>query len=194
MMRSALKVDGQRRPRAAYAAGRGHTPAARRLRRRRGTEKVPFVAGDVEEHSDAAVGFGARCREKLHTSGCYPRVCSVEILDVKEETNAASGLPSDESGLIFPVSPREQQAGLRTWRADYYPPLGTPVVCQRRGVLHELEAQDVYEEADSGVVLADHDSDKAEMHGASIRAFVPGDSSQPGWLLSRPSQDGSCLG
>ncbi len=28
---------------------------------RSGTDEVPFVAGDVEEHGDLAVGFGARC-------------------------------------------------------------------------------------------------------------------------------------
>ena len=35
----------------------------------RRTDKVPFVAGDVEKHGDAAVGFGARCREELHARG-----------------------------------------------------------------------------------------------------------------------------
>ena len=27
---------------------------------RKGTDQVPFVAGDVEEHGDAAIGFPAR--------------------------------------------------------------------------------------------------------------------------------------
>ena len=29
---------------------------------RRGADKIPFVASDVEKNGDAAVGFGARCR------------------------------------------------------------------------------------------------------------------------------------
>ena len=39
-----------------------------------------------------------------------------------------------------------------------------------RGVLSELEARRVHEEIGGWVVLADQDSDVAEMHGASIRA------------------------
>jgi hypothetical protein len=83
-------------------------------------------------------------------------------------------LASRRRRLDLPISPREQQACRGTWRPDYYPPLGAPVVCQGRGVLRELEAQCVHEEADSRVVLADHDGDKAEMHVASI-----GDRSAP---------------
>ena len=135
---------------------------------RRRTDKVPFVAGDVEKHSDAAVGFGTRCREELHASGCHPCVRGIEVLNVEEETDPAGGLLPDDGGLVFPVSPREQQAGRGTGRPDYYPPLGPPVVRQGRGVLHEIEAQYVNEETDSRIVLADHDGDKAEMHGASI--------------------------
>jgi hypothetical protein len=74
----------------------------------------------------------------------------------------------DGKGLLFPVSPREQQASHGTRRPDHYPPLGTPVIRYRRGILHEFEAQHVHEEADRWVVLADHDGDKTEMHRASI--------------------------
>jgi len=130
--------------------------------------RSPFVAGDIAEHSDVAVGFGTRCREELHARGCHPRVRGIEVLNVEEETHPAGGLLPDDGGLVFPVSPREQQAGRGTWRPDYYPPLGAPVVRQGRGVLCELEAQRVHEEADSRVVLADHDGDKAEIHGVSI--------------------------
>lgn len=137
---------------------------------RRGTDKVPFVAGDVKEHADLAVGFGARCAQELYARGCHPRVSGAEILDVEEETHPAGGLFPDDGDLILSVSPRQQQPGRRPRRPDYHPPLGTPVVRPGRGVLHELEAQHVHEVADRRVVLADHDGDEAEMHAASIRA------------------------
>ena len=78
------------------------------------------------------------------------------------------GLLADGGGLVFAVSPREQQAGRGTGWPDYHPPLGTPVVGPGRRVLHELEAQYVREEADGRVVFPDHDGDEAEMHDASI--------------------------
>jgi hypothetical protein len=93
---------------------------------RRRTDKVPFVAGDVEKHGDAAVVFGTRGREEPHARGCHPCVPGVEVLNVEEETHPAGGLLPDDGGLVFPVSPREQQAGHGTWRPYYYPPLGYP--------------------------------------------------------------------
>ena len=66
------------------------------------TDKVPFVAGDVEKHRDAAVGFGARCREELHARGCHPCARGIEVLDVEEETDPAGGLLPDDGGLVSP--------------------------------------------------------------------------------------------
>src|SRR6266702_1315865 len=113
---------------------------------RSGTEQVPLVASDVEEHRDPAVGFRARCRHELDASGCHLRV----------------------GGVVLSVSSRQQQACCGTGRPDYHPPLGTPVVGQGRGVLYELETQCAHEETDRWVILADHDGDETEMHCASI--------------------------
>ena len=99
-------------------------------------------------------------------------MCGIEILDVKKESHPASGLVPDDTGLLFAVSPRKQQAGHGTWRPDYHPPLGTPVIGQGRGVLDELEAQGIHEEADRRVILADHKDDEAEMHRASIGGLL----------------------
>ena len=155
----------------------GKARPAHALRRR--ADEVPFVAGDVEEHRDVAVGFGARCREELHARGRHPGMRRAEILDVEEETHSAGRLPPGDGGLVFAVSPRQQQAGRGAWRPDYHPPLGPALVRQGRGVLHELEAEHVHEEADSRVVLADHEGDEAEMHAASIRAAPAGDAPGP---------------
>lgn len=135
---------------------------------RHGTDQIPFVASDVEENGDTAIGFRARRPDELNTRSCHTRISGFEILHVEKEAHPAGGLLPDGSGLIFSVSSREQQTGRGTWRPDYYPPLGAPVIGQGRGVLHEFEAQRVHEEADRWVVFADHDGDKAKMHRASI--------------------------
>ena len=147
---------------------------------RRGTDQIPFVASDVEEHRDAAIGLGTRCAHELDTGTGHPRIDSTEVLYVEEETDPASSLPPDGSGLIFSISPGQQQAGHCAWRPDHYPSFGAPVIGQRRGVLHELEAQRVHEEPDRWVILADHDGDETKMHHASIGS--PGCS--PTWRLT----------
>jgi hypothetical protein len=114
-------------------------------------DKVPFVAGDVEKHSDKTVGFGTRRGEE-----------------------------PDGSGLVFSVSSRQERASLGARRPHCYPPLRASVVRQGRGVRHELETQYVHEEADSWVVLADHYGNKAQMHGASIGdQFAPAPMTHP---------------
>jgi hypothetical protein len=133
-----------------------------------GTDQVPLVASDVEEHGDAAVGFRARCCHKLNARGRHPGACGIEIVHAEEEAHPATGLLPDGSSLIFSVSPREQQARHSTRWPDHNPPLSTPVVRQGRGVLRELEAQCVHEEADCWIVVVNHDGDEAEMHCTSI--------------------------
>lgn len=120
--------------------------------------------------------------------------CGVEVLDVEEETHPSCGLLPDDGGLVFSVSPREQQAGRRPWRPDDYPPLGAPVVRPGRGILHELETQPVHEEADSRVVLADHDGNQAKMHGASIGGRPrSGSQDAPATALTNPTTPAAAL-
>jgi hypothetical protein len=114
------------------------------------------------------VRLGARYREELHARGCHSRIRGTEVLDMEEETHPPGRLLPDDSGLVFAVSTREQQAGRGTWWPDYHPPLGTPVGGPGRRVRHQLEAQYVHEEADGRVVLPDHDGDEAKVHAASI--------------------------
>ncbi len=44
-------------------------------------------------------------------------------IDVEEKSHPAGGLLADDSGLVFSISPREEQAGRGTRRPDYYPSL-----------------------------------------------------------------------
>src|ERR1700685_712764 len=87
------------------------------------TDEVPFVARDVEEHGDTAIGLGARCGEKSHARGCHPGVRDVEVLDIQEETHPACGLLADDGALVVSVGPRQQQSGRGTGRPDDDPPL-----------------------------------------------------------------------
>lgn len=107
-------------------------------------------------------------RHGLDARRYHPRQGSTEIIDVQEETHPACGLLPDGRGLIFPVSSGEQEPGDGTRRPDHDPPLRTPVIRQRQGVFHQIEAQCVHEESDRQVIVADRDRDKAEMHRASI--------------------------
>src|SRR5262245_50165432 len=65
-------------------------------------EQVPPVAGDVEEHGDAAVRLGAGWLHELDASGRHPRVCRVEVLHPEEEPHPPAGLVADGGGLAFP--------------------------------------------------------------------------------------------
>jgi hypothetical protein len=69
----------------------------------RGTDQVPFVASDVEEHGDAAIRFHTRCPDEPHTGRCHPCVHGIEILHVEEETDPPGGLLPDDGGLVFSV-------------------------------------------------------------------------------------------
>ena len=95
-----------------------------------------------------------------------PNAFSGEAVDVKEEADPPGCLPADHRGLVVAVRLGEQQAGDGPGRPDDDPSLGPPVIGQGRGVLGQLEAQDVGEEPDGRVVFADHDGDETEMHGA----------------------------
>jgi hypothetical protein len=72
------------------------------LLRRRRTEEVPAVAGDVEEHGDAAVGFGARRGDELDSGGRHPLVGGSEVVYLEEEPDPAGELVADDGGLILP--------------------------------------------------------------------------------------------
>lgn len=164
-MVSRLRTEGVRHPGAAVSFILNSQQSA--LRRR--TDQIPFVASDVEEYGDAAIRHHTGCPHEMNTGRCHPRVHGIEILHVEEETDPTRCLLPDDSGLVFSVSPGEEQAGDGTWRPDNYPPFGTPVIGQGWGVFHQLETKRVHEEADRWVVVADDDGDEAEIHRASIR-------------------------
>ena len=70
---------------------------------------------------------------------------------------------------MFSVGASEENPGLRTRRPDDDPPLGSPVIGQRRGILDEIEPEYVGEERDRGVVLVNDQGDQVDLHHGSVR-------------------------
>jgi hypothetical protein len=75
-------------------------------------------------------------------------------------TTTAAELQAHDARCRSPSAPGEQDAGLTPGRANDDPALGTAVIRQGRRVLHQLELQDVDEEANGRVVIADHGRDE----------------------------------
>lgn len=67
---------------------------------RRGTDEVPLVAGDVEEHRDPAVRLRTRRAQELHARSAHPLAGCVEVVDVEEETDPARRLPPHRGRLL----------------------------------------------------------------------------------------------
>jgi hypothetical protein len=72
---------------------------------------------------------------------------------------------ADGPCLVVPVGASEEQPGGGARRSHDHPPLRTATFRrQRRRVLDQLEAQDVNEERDCGVVVLDDQGNLLEMH------------------------------
>ena len=90
----------------------------------------------------------------------------------KKPTRPAVWFPTAE-GLSSPRRRGEQEACLRTGWPRHDPALRTPIVRQRRPVLHQLEAERADEELDGTVVLVDDDRGEVDPHGRSVRTRPP---------------------
>jgi hypothetical protein len=75
---------------------------------------------------------------------------------------------ANRRSLRVPVCAGEQDPGLRAGRADHHPALRTPVIRERRRVLHELEAEHSDEEVDRLVVVVDDDGHLLQIHPPTL--------------------------
>src|SRR5688572_3749618 len=57
-----------------------------------GTEQIPTVALEVEEHRYLTIRLGARRGDEPDVRGAHPRVGSVEVIDAQEQSNPAREL------------------------------------------------------------------------------------------------------
>ena len=161
--------------------GRAHRAPDRpgaRVRGQRCPARVP-LEGPIKSHLLPAISANTATRPYSSIRGavrnCTPAsvirlYAGLEIVNVQEEAHPAPGLPPDDGGLVFSVSPASSRPVPAPGGRTTTHRLGRPSFVSGGGVLHQLEAQHVHEEADRGVVLADHDGNEAQMHRASIEA------------------------
>lgn len=105
------------------------------------TEKVPFVAGEVDEDGKASVRLIARLGEELDTVIEHAAITVVEVVDAKKESDASGELSSNCYSLPVTVGLSQEQTSRGTGRPNDDPALRSPVVGQRWRVLDEFEAQ-----------------------------------------------------
>jgi hypothetical protein len=67
------------------------------------SEEVPPVSGDVEEDSDATVGFGTRWAYESDVGLGHSPVRGVEVIDAKEEPDPSGCLMTDGRALVFSI-------------------------------------------------------------------------------------------
>lgn len=130
--------------------------------KRGGSDQVPPIARDIQEHRDLSIWFDARTSDELDPGRDYAVVVRSEVVDVEKKANAAGVLVADHRRLLFAVGARQQQSGLRAGRAHHDPALRPPVCRERRRIFNEIEAQHVDKESDGGVVVVDHESHEVE--------------------------------
>jgi hypothetical protein len=96
----------------------------------RAGQEIPFVAGDVEEDCDPAVGLVARFGEELDSRLDHASVGGVEVVNLEKEADAAGELVADGCALLRTVGLGEQDACLPAPGTDNHPSLRSPsLVC-----------------------------------------------------------------
>ena len=133
------------------------------------SEEIPPVSGDVEEDSDAAVGFGTRRAYEGDAGLGHPPVSSVEVIDAQEEPDPSGCLMTDGRALVLSVGAGKEEPSLRAGRADDHPAFWPPVIGERRRVLDEVEAEYTSEEGDGRVVLINDQRNQVDLHPGSVR-------------------------
>jgi len=127
------------------------------------TEEIPTIAFKVQKHSDLSIRLDTWCGEELDAGRHHPLVSSLEIIDAQEQSDPAGKLLAYDPGLMVTVRACQENAGCRTAGTHDNPALRTTIVGQRRTVLDQLEAQDVYEEGNRLVVIANDQSNQFEV-------------------------------
>src|SRR5262245_41939395 len=100
-------------------------------------DQVPLVAVEILEHSDGAVRFVARRLEEIDAGGKERLVVAREVIRLKEEADASTGLVPDPRRLFLPARLGKEQGGPVAARRDDDPALAFAL----RLVGDELEAE-----------------------------------------------------
>jgi hypothetical protein len=133
-----------------------------------------MVSCNINKDGDPSVGLVAGVRDELDAGRCKSSMGGFEVVDSQEEPDSASYLVADDAVLSGPVGASEEEAGLRSGRADNDPSLGSTIVRQCGRIFDELETEYINEERDRRVVLVDDDGDESDEHPAKRMRVVSG--------------------
>lgn len=115
-------------------------------------EQIPFVAVEIFEDGDGAVGLTAGRFEKADALRDHGRMVARKVVSVKKKKNAAASLFVDAGGLFRCCRAGEQKGcAVRIRWTDDDPTFAGA----RVGVLNKGEAEFLREERDGFVVVAD---------------------------------------
>ena len=84
-------------------------------------EQVPTIALQVHEHCDPAVRLIPWRRHEADARVDHSLVSAIEVVDAKEQADAAGELLADDGVLMLAVCLREQDAGLASMRGERQP-------------------------------------------------------------------------
>jgi fructosamine-3-kinase len=131
-------------------------------------EKIPPVAGDVEEDDDSAVWLDPRRRDELDARRRHTGQGVIEVVDLQKETDPAGQLVSYDRHLVVTVGAGEQDARVGPGRPDDDPSFRAAIVGERGRILDQLEAEHVDEEGDRRVVLVNDDGHQVHVRHPTI--------------------------
>src|ERR1700688_2199914 len=63
-------------------------------------QQIPFIAVQIFEDRDSAIGFLAGCAAEVHAAGRHPLIVAPEVVGVQEQKDAAASLVADAAGLL----------------------------------------------------------------------------------------------
>ena len=127
------------------------------------TKEVPAVALNIKEYRDTSIRLSARRSNESDAGGGHPRVRRLEIINAQEETDPPRELIANDRLLSLAVGACEQNARTAGYWAHNDPALRTPIIRQRRNVLHELELEDFHKKIDGWLVLPHNQSNQLEL-------------------------------
>jgi hypothetical protein len=122
-------------------------------------EEIPLVSVEILEDGDGAVGFFARNFQELDAIGLHKAVVSPEVVGMEKQEDTTTSLIADLLELSGSVGLREEQAGAaRAGGSNNDPafPAG------EKGIFDQAETEDIGEEGEGFVVIADEESDMSQ--------------------------------
>lgn len=129
-------------------------------------EQVPFVPVQILKHGDRAVMFLPRFADELDAPGGHGVVVAPEVVGVKEQKNAASGLIADAGSLfLVRTSGQKQTRAERTGWRDQDPSLVIAHAILGRSVFDDRESERLGKEGNGLVVITNQQRDMGDEFG-----------------------------